>query len=134
MQSFAMINHTGNVSYYLVHGTKDPLGVKKMKDAMWHVDPVGDYTFSDRLAGQDVLFSDPDFRPLDKELLTHYAGRSGVTADEMCWHAVLKTPYRETHVRPRLKKLEEAGVIIVHRPAGKRQFSEGVTVDFRPIT
>jgi three-Cys-motif partner protein len=134
MQSFAMINHTGNVSYYLVHGTKDRLGVKKMKEAMWHVDPIGDYTFSDRLAGQDVLFSDPDFRPLDKELLTHYAGRCGVPADEMCWHAVLNTPYRETHVRPRLTKLEKAGAIVVNRPPGKRQFSEGVTVDFAPIT
>jgi three-Cys-motif partner protein len=134
MQSFAMINHTGNVSYYLVHGTKDRLGVKKMKEAMWHVDPVGDYTFSDRLAGQDVLFSDPDYRPLDKELLTHYAGRFCVTVDEMCWHAVLNTPYRETHVRPRLKMLEKAGAIVVNRPAGKRQFPEGVTVDFPPIT
>jgi three-Cys-motif partner protein len=135
MQSFAMINHTGNISYYLVHGTKEPLGVKKMKDAMWHVDPGGGYTFSDRLAGEDVLFTtDPDFRPLDKELLRHYAGRSDVTADEMGWHAVLNTPYRETHVRPRLRKLEGEGAITVHRPSGKKQYASGVTVSFPPIT
>jgi three-Cys-motif partner protein len=135
MQSFAMINHTGNISYYLVYGTKDPTGMKKMKDAMWHVDPVGDYTFSDRIAGQNVLFTpDPDLRPLDQELLRHYAGRTGVTADEMGWHAVLHTPYRETHVRPRLKILEDTGQITVIRPPGKRQFSAGVVVSFPPIT
>ncbi len=43
VQSFAMRNRTGNVGYYLFHGTRHRLGVKLMKAAMWKVDPQGQY-------------------------------------------------------------------------------------------
>jgi three-Cys-motif partner protein len=131
VQSFAMINSTGNVGYYLIHGTRHPKGVELMKDAMWKVDPGGGYTFSDRLAGRDVLFVlDPDLDPLREELLRHFTGRSGVIVEEIVQHALLYTPYRRPHVRPVLKELEQKSAIQVHRPPGKRQFSDGVTVSF----
>ena len=61
VQSFAMINNTGNIGYYLFHGTRHWKGVKLMKDAMWKIDPGGGFTFSDRMAGQDVFFTpEPD--------------------------------------------------------------------------
>lgn len=131
VQSFAMINNTGNIGYYLLHGTRHRDGVKLMKDAMWKVDPDGAYTFSDRLAGQDVLFTlAPDLEPLKNELLTHYARQRWVTPESIEWHAVLYTPYRETHVRPALRELEASGAITVNRPPGKKQFTVGVTIDF----
>lgn len=131
VQSFAMINETGNVGYHLLHGTRHRAGVKLMKSAMWRVDPGGGYTFSDRLANEDVLFVlDPDLRPLRRELLRRYAGQRSVSAADVEWHTLLHTPYRETHVRPVLRQLEGEGVIHVDRPPGKRQFAEGVTVSF----
>jgi three-Cys-motif partner protein len=130
VQSFGMINDTGNIGYYLFHGTRHRQGVKLMKAAMWKVDPGSGNVFSDRLAGENVLFTaTPDFGPLRDELLSQFAGRT-VGAKEVEWHALLHTPYRETHVRPVLRPLESAGVITVTRPPGKTQFAEGVMITF----
>jgi len=131
VQSFGMINDTGNIGYYLFHGTRHRQGVKLMKDAMWKVDPGGGFIFSDRLAGQDVLFTpEPDLLPLRRHLLRQYAGQRNVTIDDLEWHTILYTPYRETHVRPILRKLEAEKDIRVNRPPGKKQFSSGVTIEF----
>jgi three-Cys-motif partner protein len=131
VQSFGMINDTGNIGYYLFHGTRHRQGVKLMKDAMWKVDPGGGFMFSDRLADQDVLFTpEPDLRPLRDHLLQYFAGQRSVPVESLEWHTVLYTPYRETHVRPILRKLEAERVVRVNRPPGKRQFAPGVTIDF----
>jgi three-Cys-motif partner protein len=131
VQSFAMINKTGNIGYYLLHGTRHPKGVELMKDAMWSVDPGGGNTFSDRLAGENVLFMiDPDLTRLRKELLRHFAGQHGVAVPDIEWYTLLHTPYRKKHVRDTLKPMEADGAIQVNRPPGRRQFSEGVTIDF----
>jgi len=105
VQSFGMINSTGNMGYYLFHGTRHPLGVKLMKEAMWNIDPGGGYVFSDRLADQDVLFErEPDLTPLQRNLLRRYAGQQGVAVKAIEDHTLLQTPFRETHVRPVLRQ------------------------------
>ena len=130
-QRFYMLNDTGNVSYALIHATGNEVGVSRMKAAMWSVDPGGGYRFADRTAGLQVLFElEPDLKPLRVMILTVFAGRSGVTADEVRRFALLKTGYREPHVTPLLREFEENGRIIVHRPAGSRQFGPAVTFDF----
>ena len=132
VQSFAMINNTGNIGYYLLHGTRHPKGVELMKDAMWKIDPGGGFRFSDRMAGQDVLFTlDPDLRPLRVGILETFRGRRGVTTREIEDYALMYTPYRKSHVRPVLKELEKERLIRVSRPGGPRQqFAVGVTMDF----
>ncbi|WP_433015068.1 three-Cys-motif partner protein TcmP [Kribbella sp. CA-294648] len=128
---FAMRNHTGNVGYYLLHGTRDARGVEKMKDAMWKTAPGGDYSFSDRLAGLDVLFQpEADVAPLRKALLQKYAGQKGVMVnpDVQQW-VILDTPYRKPHLTTVLRELENESVIKVNRPPNKRQFTAGVTID-----
>ena len=125
VQSFAMINKTGNIIYYLLHGTRHLAGVKLMKAAMWKIDPGGDFTFSDKLANENVLFTlEPDLRPLQENLLTHYAGQR-VLIDEIEDYTVVYTPYRETHVRNVLKPLERDGVIV--REGGTRAMPRGKT-------
>lgn len=131
VQSFTMVNSTGNIVYYLLHGTRHINGVKKMKEAMWRVDPASGHRFSDRLAGQDVLFvPDPDLRPLQSKLLTAYSGCRDIKVSDIETYTIAHTPYRETHVRPVLRTLEQDRKIRVNRPPGKRQFAEGVTIDF----
>lgn len=128
---FAMRNSTGNVGYYLIHGTRHPKGVEKMKDAMWKTDPAGDFQFSDRLAGKDVLFEpEADLTALRTAILQEYAGKGPTlvkpTMEE--W-VLLRTPYRKPHLTATLKQLEKAELIQVHRPNGpKQQFAAGVTV------
>ena len=120
VRSFAMKNGSGNVSYYLVHGTRHREGVKLMKSAMWKVDPGNGAVFADRLAGEEVLFQpSPDLYPLEVELRQHFAGKR-VLMDAIEWHTILSTPYRETHVRGVLTPLEKQGVIRVERsgPSG----------------
>lgn len=131
VQSFAMRNRTGNIGYYLFHGTRNRTGVKLMKAAMWKIDPGGGYSFSDRLAGDEVLFTpEPDTRPLQASILSTFAGRMNVLVDEIEWHAILYTPYRETHIRPILTELEATEKIRVRRP-GKRGFPvEKTFIDF----
>lgn len=131
---FAMKNHTGNIVYYLLHGTREEVGVERMKDAMWKTAPDGNYTFSDRLAGLDVLFSpDPDLTPLRQGLLAEFTGQHGlrVNPDLQRW-VVLHTPYRKPHLTTVLRALEKEKPtpIAVHRPNGPRQqFAAGVTLD-----
>lgn len=132
VQSFAMINKTGNIGYYLFHGTRHEKGVELMKNAMWKLDPGGGFTFSDRMADQDVLFTpDPDLRPLRAGLLHRFAGQRGISTQEIEKHTLFNTPYRKTHVRPVLRDLERDHIITIHRPKGPRQqFAAGVTIDF----
>ncbi|MGZ3100141.1 three-Cys-motif partner protein TcmP [Streptomyces sp. H72] len=131
VQSFAMINKTGHIAYYLFHGTRDVKGVELMKDAMWKVDPGGGFQFSDRLAGQDVLFTESavDTEPLRQALLERYKGkRVSIAALEQ--FTLINTPYRKTHLRkPVLTPLERAGAIQVERP-GRSGFPSGTWVTF----
>lgn len=116
VNSFAMKNATGNIVYYLIHGTRHEKGVQLMKAAMWKVDPGSGSVFSDRLAGREVLFTlDPDLSPLIDDLLKQYSGQARVPVSELRRHTLLETPYRETHVIPVLKELDGAKRIRVHR-------------------
>ncbi|MSQ22915.1 MAG: hypothetical protein EXR53_06420 [Dehalococcoidia bacterium] len=48
---FRMVNIHNQTQYHLLFGTKHPLGMLKMKGAMWNVAPDGNFQYSD--------FSDP---------------------------------------------------------------------------
>ncbi|WP_186301150.1 three-Cys-motif partner protein TcmP [Rhodococcus sp. WB9] len=131
IQRFYMLNRTGNVSYALLHATKNRLGVKRMKAAMWKVDPGGNYRLADRTHGEAVLFEpEPNLARLEAIIIANFTGHSGVTKDDVQWFTVLETAFRETHATPLLKKMEGDGTIVVHRPPGKRGFPAGVTFDF----
>lgn len=130
---FEMRNHTGNIAYYLMHGTRSEVGLEKMKDAMWRTDPSGDYSFSDTLAGLPVLFQPTaDLAPLRKDLLERFAGRRGVVVNpDLQNYVLIRTPYRKPHLTEVLRNLEaeQPSPITVNRN-GRRQFAAGVTIDF----
>jgi three-Cys-motif partner protein len=130
VQSFAMKNNTGNVGYYLFHGTRHLKGVKLMKDAMWKIDPGGGNVFSDKLAGLDVLFvPDPDLEPLRRVIEGRFGRARRVSIEDLETFVLTETPYRETHVRPVLRPLEKAGAISVERP-GRHGFPAGTLINF----
>jgi three-Cys-motif partner protein len=132
VQSFEMVNAGGHTSYFLFYATRAIEGLRAMKDAMWRADPGGGYRFSDRFAGQDVLFIEDrlDVDPLKHDLLAHFAGMD-VDVSELEKYVLTRTPYRETHLRkPVLAPLEKEGAIAVIREPGRRQFPAGTLIRF----
>lgn len=132
VQSFEMVNSQGHTSYFLFYATRDITGLRAMKEAMWKADPGGGYRFSDRLAGQDVLFSEDDLlvAPLRAALLQTFAGQE-VEVTELERYVLTQTPYRETHLRrPVLWPWEKDGTITVSREPGRRQFPAGTRIRF----
>lgn len=132
IQSFEMINQGGHTSYYLFYATRNLTGLRSMKAAMWKADPGGGYRFSDRLAGQDVLFSEDalDVAPLQSELLQVFQGLT-VPIGSLENYVLANTPYRETHLRtPVLAPLEKRGVITVTRP-GRSGYPQGTQIRFQ---
>ena len=87
--------------YHLFFGTKNELGLSKMKEAMWSLDPVGGQRFSDSTTSdQRVLFQpEVDTRPLLHFLRAHF-GTGIFTIEQADRFVLLETPYvPSSHLR-----------------------------------
>jgi three-Cys-motif partner protein len=131
VQPFRMINGKGITGHYMVFATRHIAGLTKMKQAMWKVDPTGDYKFSDRLAGQEVLLGfEVDTRPLRKALLEQFGGRT-VSIEEVTEWVLEHTIYLDTHVKTKtLKPMQDDGMITSPNQARKGQFPPRTLVTF----
>lgn len=134
VRSFEMINDGNRTEYFLFFGTNSYTGLKKMKYAMWQVDPgegmqFSDYTHSD----QQVLFEEePDFDQL-REMLLDWGGGSERSVDEVEQFVVEDTPFAHTHYKRQvLKPLEKESVISVPRSPRKKRYSfpDGTVIRF----
>lgn len=97
VRSFEMINKKNQPVYYLVYGTKHPLGLKVMKDAMWKVDNRGLYKFSDLTdVNQKYLLDYQTEQWIPKAAQLVYNNFKGKTAleSEVSKFVITKTPYR----------------------------------------
>lgn len=126
----------GGNTYYLVFGTANAdQGLRKMKDAMWKVDPVGGVSFRDStLADHPVLFEEkPDFAELERMLRERF-GSDWFTIEDAESFTLLETPFRDNgHLKtPTLKSAEKRGVLEVRRRPGQRAgtFSSGTRMRF----
>src|SRR5207249_3836947 len=96
-------------------------------------DPVGGLRFSDRLAGQQVLFGREfdDRTPLSAALRARFAGQQEASVEEVERFVLIDTPYSASHYKPVLKALQLSGDI---EPVNQRrggQFPPGTTIRFR---
>lgn len=114
---FSMVGKQNKPVCSLFYGTRNLTGVRKMKDAMWNVDPAGGVRFSDRTAGMMTLFeADPDLGPLRAALVAEFNGRT-VSIEDIDRFVVGDTPYRDSHFKKQiLKPLEQDGHIEVLTP------------------
>jgi hypothetical protein len=117
-------HEAGGNTYNLVFGTPNPeQGLRKMKDAMWRVDPVGGESFRDTtLADHPVLFeTKPDFGRLLEMLRSHFGNR-WFTIEEAERFTLLETAFRDNgHLKtPTLKPAEACGDLEVERIEGQR--------------
>lgn len=130
-QTFAMRNQQGRIGHYLVFGTRSLTGLDKMKQTMWRVDPSGGYSFSDRFAGQEVLFGGrPDTKPLQDGLASTFSGQAVPIEVIIDW-VISNTPYHSSHVKQAtLKVMESAGQVTAGPRKKAGTFPSGCTVRF----
>lgn len=101
VRSFEMINAMNKTDYFLFFCTNSILGLKKMKAAMWNVDKMGAFQFSDATVNpnQSMLFElEPNY-PLLKQIITQQFKGKEISVDELENFILTQTPFRETHYK-----------------------------------
>ena len=128
-----MRNESGTVDYYLFFASNNLTRLARMKDAMWKVDPMGDFTFSDATdAHQSVLFAHPNFDRLEHQIVDRFKGlRVGVEQIER--FVLAETAFGSSHFKRILKRLEGQGrlSVVVAKPGRKLgTFPNGTVIAF----
>jgi three-Cys-motif partner protein len=136
VQSFEMRNKTNSTDYFLFFATNNLKGLEKMKEAMWKVDDVGSFQFSDHQNARGLLnmFSDhPNVAPLRESIKKRFGGRQ-VSIEELRDWVVSDTEFLPKHLKaPVLKPMEEDGEVEVVNATPKRRkgtFSDGTILKF----
>ncbi|MBI5374205.1 MAG: three-Cys-motif partner protein TcmP [Candidatus Schekmanbacteria bacterium] len=138
VRSFKMINRSNKTDYFLFFGTNDLTGLKKMKEAMWKVDKIGTFQFSDATfnPGQTMLFeSEPDFSYLKKEIINNFKGKT-ISIEELENFVLTKTSFRETHYKRQIlapmEKTNPPAIIVSRKDAARKKgfFPAGCVIEF----
>jgi three-Cys-motif partner protein len=135
VRSFEIVTAARNSGYHLFFGTNHELGLLKMKELMWDVDPIRGRRFKDSTRSQEpVLFEpEPDLGPLRKALRAQFH-QQPFSIDDAERFALIDTPYLPRHLKkPILKPLEGEGKLeVVKAKEGRRRgtFPSGTVVRF----
>jgi three-Cys-motif partner protein len=116
VRSFEIVSSANPASgYTLCFGTKHLLGLEKMKESMWDIDPVEGQRYKDTTsAGMQPLFEQEVDTTLLRDALIDHFGTSPFTIEDACEFTVIETPYIRSHVKKRtLKPLEADGKLEV---------------------
>jgi three-Cys-motif partner protein len=134
IQSFAMYDNRGKHLYDLFYCTREPIGLDRMKQAMWRIAPSGDFSFRDRFAGMEVIFGDTvDTEPLRMDLLSQFAGQA-VTIEAITDYVIASTPFASNHVkRLTLAEMQKQGLISSPNQARENFYPNGTIIVFPPI-
>jgi three-Cys-motif partner protein len=113
VRHFEMRDADDRVIYYLFFASNNRLGHLKMKEAMWQLDPGGEFRFSDATnPDQLVLFSSPSSPPLSSRLRARF-GTMEVTAGEVRLFVEDETAYLKSHMVMALRDMEQSGEVAV---------------------
>jgi len=104
---FELRDQNGRVVYYLFFASNHSLGHLKMKEAMWNVDPLGDFTFSDSTdPNQHVFFATPSVAPLASDLTSQFRGMGELLVKQVETYVQDHTAYLRKHMAEALGQLE----------------------------
>ena len=91
-------------------------GHLKMKEAIWRVDPDGDFKFSDGTNPNQIVLFETDTRsPLIELLRKRFTGRGVITVKAVRQYVEDETAYLKKHMTAALKQ-EEADQRVVVNP------------------
>ncbi len=111
---FEMRDRNNRVQYYLFFASNNALGHLKMKEAMWKLDPEGEFRFSDATdPNQPVLFEADTTTPLLKLLQGQFGGKGIVSAGVVRKYVEDDTPYIQKHMTAALRVAEDSGTLKV---------------------
>jgi three-Cys-motif partner protein len=131
IQGFAMYDNRGKRIYDLYYCTREPLGLDRMKQAMWKMAPFGDFSFHDRYAGYDVIFGDTvDTSPLRSDLLHQFAGQA-VTIEAIVDYVIASTPFASNHVKSlALAEMQRQNLISSPNQRRRNTYPDGTIIVF----
>jgi len=124
-------------SYHLFFGTNHPLGLERMKEAMWKIDPATGSRFRDStVEGQEVLFAPrPDFSKLCHALRERFPPGTTFSIEEAEEFTLFETPFApKSHLRRyTLRPLEQKGelVVLASPPRKRGTYPDGAVMTFR---
>ena len=112
---FEMRDRDGRLVYYLFFASNNSLGHLKMKEAMWKVDPMGDFSFSDSTdPNQQLLFNlNPSIAPLAAALRVKFRSAGQVPIKRVETYVHDSTAYLRKHMGEALLQLETDGKLKV---------------------
>lgn len=122
VRSFEMRNDRNSSDYFLYFVSNNLLGLGKMKEAMWKVDPGGGSTFSDATNfEQTVLFQpEPDRRQLRQLIAERFKGTRAQVRDVELF-VLEHTPFHAGHYKKVLAQMEAVESLTPVNPPSKRR-------------
>ena len=122
VRSFEMRNQRDVSDYFLYFVSNNLLGLTKMKEAMWKVDPGGGVSFTDATNfDQTVLFQpEPDRQELRRLIGERFASRRA-TVQQVETFVVEDTPFHASHYRKVLATMEADNQLTYLNPPGGRR-------------
>ena len=120
---FKMINKNNQTAYFLIFGTNNWRGIEVMKNAMWEIDPTGNYTFSDLShPGQVTLmdFGGFNYKSIQNEV-KKLSGQE-LTIIEIRKYITLETPYPTKRLKTEILKPMELNNELI--PISPRKISK----------
>jgi three-Cys-motif partner protein len=110
VRSFEIVSSANAASgYTLFFGTKHLLGLERMKESMWSIDPIEGKRYKDTTSsGMQPLFEhDVDPTPLRDAMIKKF-GRKPFTIEEAIEYTLVETPYIRSHIKKKTLKPMEA--------------------------
>ena len=112
---FEMRDRDGRLVYYLFFASNNSLGHLKMKEAMWKIDPMGEFSFSDSTdPNQQLLFNlDPAMAPLATNISAKFRSAGQIPVMRVETYVQDLTAYLRMHMGKALRQLETDGKLKV---------------------
>jgi three-Cys-motif partner protein len=127
--AFEMLDEDGS-EILLIFGTSNKLGLERMKDAMWKVDPVYGLRFRDPRDPLQAAFAidDADLFPLMRSLRKRLAHRAWYSVKKLKDFTLLETAYRPPHATTALRALRDREEVELNPPG---RITEATSVRLR---
>lgn len=107
---FQMRNRQNAPVYDLFFAGNHELGHYRMKEAMWRVDPDGEFTFSDATNPEQLILFTTDNSPhLLDSICQQFQGSQEIQVRRVKRWVRNSTPFLDTHMRAALRLGEESG-------------------------